>query len=46
MYNFIYQIKKENFDSENGNSFSNNSESIVDSYKENYIENKKQNISL
>ena len=46
MYNFIYQIKKENFDSENANSISYNSESIVDSYKENYIENKKQNISL
>lgn len=46
MYNFIYQIKKEKYDSENGNSISNNSESIVDSYKENHIESKKQNISL
>lgn len=46
MYNFIYQMKKEDYDSEKKNSFSNNYEYIDDSYKENQLESKKNNISL
>ena len=46
MYTSIYQIKKDKYNSENGNSLSNNYDFLDNFYKERQLENKKKNISL
>ena len=47
MYSCIYQMKKDKYNSESGNSITNNYEFFKNYYyKENQIENKKINISL
>ena len=46
MYSCIYQMKKDIFNSESGNSISKNYEFFDNFYKERQAENKKKNISL
>ena len=46
MYSCIYQMKKDKYNSECGNSISNNYEFFDNFYKDRQIENKKKNILL